>query len=400
MTIFSYRALTPDGTEITGVAEAADATALAALLGAGGRILVEARAGGGRAARLRQWLTPSVDPRRVTTMLSELAMLLKGGQPVDEALSLIESGLGGGLARVVRALREAILAGAGPAEAFAAHPAVFPPEVVALVRVAEATGRLDRAMEAAVLQRERTQALAEKLGAALRYPLFLLITALGVLVFFLLFVIPQFSGIIKEAGGRPGAFIAAAIWLSEALAAHLDAVQAGGVVLAASLLIILRRPALRRPVVAMLARLPVVSGLLGLRSCALFCVTLGTLLGQGVPITEALRVIASMLDPAAATALARISDAVRRGLPLADALDEEGFLPPIARRMLRIGEESGELAGTAAQAGRLFETKLEHRLDQVAALVGPIAIIAIAGLIGGLMVTIMMALIDVNQMIF
>ncbi len=96
-------------------------------------------------------------------------------------------------------------------------------------------------------------------------------------------------------------------------------------------------------------------------------------------------------------ALASVGDAVRRGGRLHEALGAAKLLPPIAVRMVRIGEETGELARVAGEAGGLFGRQLEKRLETVSGLVGPVAIMAIASLIGGLMVTIMSALVSVNQ---
>ena len=108
-----------------------------------------------------------------------------------------------------------------------------------------------------------------------------------------------------------------------------------------------------------------------------------------------------MLEDAVGTtgraALASVGDAVRRGGRLHEALGEARLLPPVAVRMVRIGEETGELARVAGEAGALYGRQLEKRLETLSGLIGPIAIVTIAGLIGGLMVTIMSALVSVNQ---
>ncbi len=95
--------------------------------------------------------------------------------------------------------------------------------------------------------------------------------------------------------------------------------------------------------------------------------------------------------------LATVGDAVRRGGRLHEALAAVTLLPPVAVRMVRIGEETGELSKVAGEAGNLYAAQLEKRLDGLAAVIGPTAILVIAGLIGGLMVTIMSALVSVNQ---
>ena len=331
--------------------------------------------------------------------MSELALMIRSGQPIDEALNLLGDGMSGAFGRIVRSVRTDLLAGTSFVEALAKHPEAFPPEVVALARVSESTGRLDKALDAIALQRNRTHALTEKLAGALRYPAFLLLAASGVLVFFLLYVIPQFAPVIKDAGGKAGGAITSIIYVSDLLQDHLDLFGGGLVVLLALILAGSRSKSVRRTLSRAVTRLPIISGIAELRRSALFCLNLGTLLGQGVQMPDALKVLESVIGGEGADLLARIGETVRRGGRLGDALEETLFLPKIARRMLKIGEETGELATVAAEAGALYEKKLEQRLDRVAALIGPIAIMVIASLIGGLMVTIMTALVSVNQLV-
>ena len=134
------------------------------------------------------------------------------------------------------------------------------------------------------------------------------------------------------------------------------------------------------------------------RRAAVFCRLLGTLLSLGVTLTEALRVIANLLDDGSGT-LDRIIMAVRRGSRLSDALTETNFLPTIAVRMLRVGEYAGELGDVAQRTAQFFDMKLEGQLDRLSAIVGPVAIIAISSIIGTLIVSIMSALLSVNQLV-
>jgi general secretion pathway protein F len=398
MSKFHYKALMLDGREIAGETEAVNNSALADALAAAGAILIEAQEEKAQGA-WRGLFSFSIDAGQVTTFLIELGLLLRGGQPIDEALMLLTEGRGGALAAVIRALRSDILAGVAPADAFAAHPSAFPPDVVALLRVAEVTGRLDRAVEAAASQRVRRQALSQKLSASLRYPVFLLLMAIGVIIFFLQFVIPQFSGIIEDSGSEPDWAFSLAMSLSKGLNENFEALQIGVVVIFIAGFVCVRMPGVRLAVGRLVSRLPVVSGILELRLSAIFCLTLSTLISQGVTLPGAVKVLSDVVGANYRDGLERIGDAVRRGASLSDALDQDEFLPAIARRMVRIGEESGELEPIAARAGQLYEAKLDQRLDRITAIVGPCAIIFVAGLIATLMVTIMSALMNVNQMV-
>ena len=256
-----------------------------------------------------------------------------------------------------------------------------------------------RAIDAAARQRVRTQALTEKLAGALQYPAFLLVTASVVLIFFLVYVIPQFADVIRDSGKEMDGAISGVFAASDLLRDHLDLFLTGFAVLLAAGIAGTRSRSLRAAVMKRLSRLPVIRGTGELRRSALFCMNLGTLLGEGVPVPEALKVLEGVIGGDAAEMLVRIGDSVRRGGSLAEALEAHAFVPKIARRMLKMGEESGELAEVSARAGMLYEKKLEQRLSQIAAFVGPAAIMLISGLIGGLMMTIMSALFSINQLV-
>jgi general secretion pathway protein F len=145
-------------------------------------------------------------------------------------------------------------------------------------------------------------------------------------------------------------------------------------------------------------RMPGLRGILELRRTVMFCSSLSTLLANGVTLTAALRVLVD-LPGALAAGLDNVVENVRRGGRLVDALARINYVPPLAIKMLRVGEESGELATVARRTSEFYEAKLSDRLDRLAGVVGPAAIVAIAGIVGTLIVSILSALLSVNQLV-
>lgn len=394
MARFTYTASSPDGRTVTGETAAADAGAVASELGRRGLILVSA-------ARLKAdepgWLASGVDPRRVTAFLGEFALMLRSGLPLDEALDLAAQDASGQLARTIAQLRADVLAGTSFVAALERHPAVFGRDIVAMARVADATGDLDGVFAAVAAQRERAHRLAEKVTGALRYPAFLIVSALGVLVFFLVQVIPQFAGLFRDAATDPGVMVHVILGLSDALIANEALLGGGLAVLLLAGLLLWRNASSRAALTSAFLGLPGVAGTWRLWRASRVLSNLSVLLGQGVSLTDALKVLEDSVGSDGRSKLLEVGDAVRRGGRLHEAMAKVDLLPPVAVRMVRIGEETGELAKVAAEAGGLYARQLEKRLDAISGLIGPAAIVVIAGLIGGLMVTIMTALISVNQ---
>lgn len=395
MARFKYTALSLEGASLSGEAEAANDAALLADFGRRGLMLVSVRKLGTRGTRdLIAW---PIDQRAVTAFLNELALVLRSGLPLDEALEVAGRDLPPRLARTVAQLRSDILGGATLVQALGKHGDVFSEDLVAMTRVAEVTGDLDGVIAASAAERERGHRLNEKVQGALRYPAFLISSAILVLLFFLVQVIPQFSSLFTDSGKDPGVLVSSLMELSRLLLDNGRSLAIGAALTLAAALMIWRSPSARAAITLSLLRLPVIRGIATLWLTTRFLSNLAVLVGQGVPLTEALAVLGNMLGIEGRMALASARDEVRRGGRLHEALSASHLFPPVAVRMLRIGEETGELAKVASEAGALYARKLEKRLEQIAGLIGPIAILSIAGLIGGLMVTIMSALISVNE---
>jgi general secretion pathway protein F len=399
MAAFVYKALDGRGQFVTGELQAASANAAVQQLVELGYVPLETGPGG--TGKRSAWASllpqPAISQRDVTILLQDLALLLRSGLPLDEGLLLLTENASGATARLIAQLRAAIGSGANFAEALESHPATALPELIAVARSGEATGRLDSALEAIAGERLKQERINAQIRTALRYPAFLLLVAAGVLLFFLTAVVPQFADVVRDFGAHQGPLIGAVIAASRALRNHGGAM--GSV---AALLLLLgalawRIPRIRRRFLAPLDRFPLLRGIVVLRRTAHFCRTLGILLSSGVNLADALRL---MNDSAVGgERLAAVSDRVRRGERLVDALMEAKLVPPLAARMLRVGEESGALGSVALRCAGYYEAKLAEQVDRLTGIVGPAAVIVISVVIGTLVVSIMETLLSVNQMV-
>lgn len=337
----------------------------------------------------------------VTTFTRDLALLLKAGARLDEALELLANDADiGKLHQVVRKIRAAVLAGESFADAIDRHPTLFPSMYVALVRVGEMSGTLDQILETLGNERSRAEALRRKITDALQYPAFVLFAAGGVLVFFITFVLPQFSSVLRDFNAKTDSIIEAFLALSDLLRSH--GMELGLLTCTAIVggWLLWRKPGFRAGAITKFSRLPVVSALFDFHRTAVFCRNLGVLLGSGVNLTAALRIL---IDIMAATgrgpAWTSMADRVRHGGKLSDALAASAILPPVAVRMLRLGEETGQLPTLAGRIAEFYEAKLQRQLDRIAGIVGPLAIVIISVVVGGLIVSVMTALLSVSQVV-
>ena len=340
-------------------------------------------------------------PADVTTFTRDLALLLKAGARLDDALDLLASDADVGRLRpVVGKLRASILAGESFASAVAEHPALFPAMYVALVRVGEVSGTLDSVLEMLGTERARAELMRRKLTDAMQYPAFVLIAAVCVMLFFVLFVLPQFSSVLQDFGTKSDSALSIFIKLSEFLRTNAVTVTLGAALLVASLWWLLRRPGAPAAVITALSRAPGLATVFQFYRTSLFCRNLGVLLGSRVNLTATLRILVDIMAVTGSVATwTAAADRVRHGGKLSDALLASSNMPPMAIRMLRLGEETGQLPVLAGRVAEFYEAKLQRSLDRIVGIVGPLAIIGISAVVGGLIVSVMTALLSVTQLV-
>jgi len=400
MPSFRYRALTQSGEVVSGSISAPTLAEVAYRIEYLGLVPIDTvEEGGARRADFALWSRPRVED--VTVFTRDLALLLKAGARINDALELLSQDMDiGRLRPTVAKIRAAVLAGESFAEAISKHPALFPTMYVALVRVGEASGTLDHILEVLGAERVRAEGLRRKLADALRYPAFVLFAASGVLFFFLLFVLPQFATVLRDFNAKLDPVVATFLALSDVLRGHTDVVLATAIVVLGGGVLVVRRPATRLAFVRLAARLPLIRSVLTFHRTALFCRNLGVLLGSGVTLTTTLRILADMMatmgDVAVWTAMV---DRVRHGGKLSDALTDTAALPAMAIRMLRLGEETGQLPVLAGRVADFYEAKLQRSMDRVVGIAGPLAIVTISIVVGGLIVSVMTALLSVSQIV-
>ncbi|QOG20652.1 MULTISPECIES: type II secretion system F family protein [Bradyrhizobium] len=401
---FRYRALTQKGEVVSGSISAADLAEVAQRIEYLGLVAIDA----GPAEETKGWSLSLASlslskpgPADVTIFTRDLALLLKAGARLNDALELLANDMDVGRLRpVINNIKNSILSGESFAEALAREPVLFPAMYVALVRVGEMSGGLDHILETLGAERTRAEALRRKVTGALQYPAFVLLAAGGVLIFFVTFVLPQFSAVLRDFNAKTDPVIEVFLALSDILRGH--GFEVGAVVGIAVIggWLAWRRPAVRASVVTQLARLPVISTVVEFHRATLFSRNLGILLGSGVTLTATLRILVDIMTATGdVPAWAAMADRVRHGGRLADALAASAVLPPVAVRMLRLGEETGQLPTLSGRVAEFYEEKLQRQLDRVVAIIGPAAIVLISVVVGGLIVSVMTALLSVTQVV-
>src|SRR5580693_5781342 len=219
---FRYRALTQNGEIVNGTLSAPTSAEVARRIEYL-RLLpietVEDKRAGSSSVGFGLFGRPSA--AEITTFTRDMALLLKAGARLDDALELLATDADVGRMRpVVGKLRAALLSGESLADAVADHPTLFPPMYGALVRVGEVSGTLDQVLDLLGAERARAELMRRKLTDAMQYPAFVLMAAVCVMLFFILFVLPQFSSVLQDFGAKSDSALSVFIKLSDFLRAN------------------------------------------------------------------------------------------------------------------------------------------------------------------------------------
>lgn len=347
------------------------------------------------------WPSRKVSSDQITTITRELAMLLSAGLSLDQSLALLERDRSSvGLAKLVSLIRVRLNGGESLAEALEAQSGVFPPVYCNMIRVAEASGTLERVIGQIAEAREREQKLRGKILSSALYPCFLVVVAVAMVALLLTFVVPRFKQMIVNTGAPVPDGARIVIAASDWLGAH------GGTLLIAIVTIVVAAPLLfrwdpfRNTVDTFLLRVPVVGYFARINLTIRFCRTLSTLLAGGVELPSALqhcqRVAA--VRPAA-VAIGAAHDALRNGQSFIDPLDQSDLFFPVVINMLKVGEETGNLSQSAFYVARMFEEKLDLGVQRLMTVMEPLIIIFVSFFVAGTLIALLSAVISVNDLV-
>jgi len=397
---FRYRALDASGQMVAGVIDAASDAAVVPELEKISvlpiEIQLEGEAGG---FSLRKLFTRGPTKEEVSGISEDLATLIKAGVTLDRALVILsETGVRPAVARLMLDLHREITAGHSLAEAVSTHPDLFPRTFAKMVEVAEVAGTLDETLKVIAHERRRGEGLRRRITSALAYPSFLIVAAIGVLVFVLVAIIPEFERALagfQDESAQPFIFK-----LSRAVRANSDLFAATGILALVGILLAARTRAVRGFLMRVIARIPGTREIVVYEQTVAFCATLGTLSHSGVDISTSLRLIRDVMRNArSAEKIDRVVAGVRQGRRLSEALLDENILPPYAVHMLRVGEESGELDSAATRVAGFYEARLDRSLTRLTSILGPTIIIMVSGLIAWLIISVITALLSVNEIL-
>lgn len=318
---------------------------------------------------------------------NELVALLEAGLSLTEAIdALTEKERDEAIRGILEGLRRRLYEGQSLSTALGEFPSCFPPLYVATVRASERSGAISEALRRFVAYQEQIDILKKRLVNASIYPAVLLAAGGLVVIFLVAYVVPRFAGIYEDIGGElPWASRLLMQW-GKLLDAHGMAVLVGFLLTTAAAVYGVLQPGFRAAVGRALARIPTIGQQLELYQLARLYRTVGMLLRGGLPVVTAFEMTRGLLAAAAQPRLAAATRAVREGQSLTDALAATALTTPVAERMLRVGERSGNMGEMMERIAGFYDAELSRFVEVATKLIEPAMMTVIGLVIGGIVV--------------
>ncbi|MFA5081801.1 MAG: type II secretion system inner membrane protein GspF [Hydrogenophilaceae bacterium] len=400
MTAYRYIAADAGGGQRNGVIEADSPRAARSRLREQNLLPIEIAAEK-RATGQRELWRQAIPVGELALFSRQFATLLHAGLTIDGALSaLLDDTEQSTLRAALQEVRQDVLAGHNLAAALEHQNRAFPRYYAAIIRAGEEAGALAAVMERLAAYLERGNALRHKVTLAMVYPAIVTVVACLVVGVLLTYVVPQLVSVFEHSNQ-------ALPWLTRIMIGLSDLVRATWWIVLALLLgagftarQMLKLAPVRLAWHRFLLGLPVIGRLRNGVATARFANTLAVLVGSGVPAVKALNHAADALDDMVfRAAVAEAAARVREGMGISRALREARVFPPLVLHLIASGEVSGELARVLEQAARQQEMTVEARLATFTALLEPLLILAMGGMVLLIVLATMEPIIEMNRLL-
>jgi type II secretory pathway component PulF len=414
MPVFQYKALQADGVVAEGQLEAAGRPeAFRQMEGLGLRpinLAEKAAAAAKNGSILPEALgkysfkfkTEKISARVLENFTRLLSSLLAAGVPLSRALVILTKEAASPVAAAKwKGIYDLVVDGMSLADAMAKSPETFPRVYTAMVQAGETGGFLDLVLAQIADFQAREKELRSKVMTAMLYPSILLVLALGVVVFLLTFFIPRFQSIFSGFGATLPLLTRIIVEASHLVRSYGVLVVVGLVVGVLLVRTWFASEKGRRTWEGFILRAPIVGPLVAQFAMARFCRMLGTLLGAGVPLVQALNVARKSIgNQILVDAVSRSIERVQEGGQLGESLaDCRGLFPGSVLEMIAVAEESGKLDAELIRIANVTEGDLDRELKTAVAFAEPLMLFFIAGFIGTIFIGMVLPIFTMQQYI-
>ena len=396
---FQYIAIGKNGSKIRGVQTGSSARDVVSRLREKGMVPLRIKE-----HRQSVWKRPltivrKVKLRQFAVFCRQLATMVDAGIPLLESVSALASQAETRrFQQVLNEILNDISSGELLSSAFQRHPRVFSPLTVSLVQAGEQSGTLAEVLLRVADHEERLYESRGRIRAALTYPAILTVVAVGVAVFLLTSIVPEFARMFAALRAPLPVPTQIVLFLSAALANHWLVIVVGIIAAAGAFYGMIRSARGRRTLDAVVLKLPVLGDFVLKSSIARVARTLSMLLSSAVGLVDALTMAANTVsNQRLRDLMVQSRQSVELGEPLSAAFQRPGLLPPMMMQMIAVGEQTGTLDAMLLRLADYYDSEVSVQATQLKGFVEPVFILVAAGIVGIIVSSIILPMFTILQ---
>ncbi len=422
MPAFAYTALDARGQEVSDTLEAAsEQEAIQALRQAGyyptsvleaGKAAKAAKAKGAKAPKakgtgLKKDINISIPflerktikPKTLMIFTRQLATLIDSGLPLLRGLTVLgKQEPDPVLRKTIGKLADSVQGGSTFSDGLSQHPKIFNKLYINMVKAGELGGVMELVLVRLADFQEKAQKLKNKVVSAMFYPVIVLIIAIAIMAFLLVYIVPKFEQIFADMlGGKPLPALTEFVIGTSRFVQGNFLLIAGAVVLFIIAYSLIARTEKGRAIIdAILLRLPLFGDLIKKSAISRFSRTLGTLVTSGVPILQALNITRDTAgNVVLANSIQNVHDSVKEGESIVTPLEKSGVFPPMVVSMIDVGEETGQLPEMLLKIADVYDDEVDNTVAGLTSLLEPIMIVFLAVVVGTIVIALFLPLISI-----
>jgi len=344
---------------------------------------------------------PKVTGRDVVIFTRQLSTMIDAGLPLVQSLDILSNQQDNStFKKALRAIKADVETGNTFADAMKKHPHIFDTLFCNMVEAGEIGGILDTILSRLAEFMEKAMTLKKKVKGAFTYPVICLAISIVILGVILIFVVPTFESMFADFGAALPVPTQIVVAMSNFVKSKIVYMIIGGMFISFLFKKYKSTDKGEQKVDAISLKLPVFGELLLKVAVAKFTRTLGTMLQSGVPILEALNVVAKTAgNRVIETAVFRISDSISEGRTIAEPLEETGIFPTMVVQMIGVGEATGALDAMLEKIADFYDEEVDQAVENMTAMIEPFMMVILGGMVGGLVVAMYLPIFKMGEVV-
>ena len=340
-----------------------------------------------------------VKPKQLMIFTRQLATLIDAGLPLVRSLDVLEKQEKHPVLKsALREMADAIQSGSTFAEALAQHPKIYNKLYVNMAKAGEVGGVLDKVLLRLAEFMEKAQRIKSKVTSAMVYPMVVMVMAIGILTFLMIFIIPKFKEIFTDLleGQALPPLTEFVMSISTMMTTRLPYLVGGVVLIVILIKVMARTPKGAAILDRIKLKLPIFGVLISKTAIGRFARTLGTLMSSGVPVLQALNIVRDTSgNQVIANAVSQIHDAVKEGENMAPPIEATKIFPPMVISMVQVGEETGDLPEMLMKIADTYDEEVDNTVAGLTSIIEPILIVFLAVVVGTIVISLFLPLISI-----